>query len=155
MRRKDREVSSVDDIEAILKNSHIAHIAFAAEGAPYVVAMNFGYTRDGDRFIFYFHCAGEGRKIDMLRLNPRACIAIDQYHGPKASPDTCSYTSLYESVIAEGSVRFLSGNEKKHAIERIVLQTRPDILFECGDSAIDKTTVFALEPEMISGKRNV
>jgi nitroimidazol reductase NimA-like FMN-containing flavoprotein (pyridoxamine 5'-phosphate oxidase superfamily) len=37
------------------------------DGKPYVVALNFGYDREGDDLILYLHSAMEGKKIDILK----------------------------------------------------------------------------------------
>ena len=70
MRRKDKEIKDKDQIEQIVQDARVCHLALADNGQPYVVPLNFGYREK----TVYFHSARQGRKIDMLRANPRVCL---------------------------------------------------------------------------------
>ena len=74
MRRKDREVTTVDGIKEILDSCKTACIAMVDGGAPYVVPLNYGYEIKDGNLIMYFHCAKEGRKIDILKRNNKVCF---------------------------------------------------------------------------------
>lgn len=53
------------------------HLSCNAEGAPYVVPMNYGFALAPDgRLTLYLHCAAEGRKLDLLRRDARVGFAI-------------------------------------------------------------------------------
>ena len=65
MRRKDREISDLGEIESIIQRADICRLAFCDRGKPYVVPLCFGYRRGA----IYFHSAREGRKLDMIRNN--------------------------------------------------------------------------------------
>ena len=43
MRRKDREVTDLQEIEEIIKGCKVCHLAMADAGQPYIVPLNFGY----------------------------------------------------------------------------------------------------------------
>lgn len=73
MRRKDRELKCLEDIFSVVKNCAVVHVAMVDDGKPYVVALNFGFDRQGDSLILYLHSAQEGKKIDILRKT-RLCI---------------------------------------------------------------------------------
>ena len=45
----------------------------ADEAGPYIVPLNFGFSDDS----LYFHSAHKGRKIDILKKNPRVCFEFD------------------------------------------------------------------------------
>jgi uncharacterized protein len=47
----DREVKSIDNIYDILSRCKIIRIAMNDSEVPYVVPMNFGLERDGDRIM--------------------------------------------------------------------------------------------------------
>ena len=66
MRRKDREITDKQQINAIIEACDCCRIAFPAEDAPYIVPLNFGYTDDKNKRTLYFHGAKEGRKIDLI-----------------------------------------------------------------------------------------
>ncbi len=54
MRRRDREVTDLNQIFEIVRNCSVAHVGMVENGKPYVVALNFGYKcqnlRDADEF---------------------------------------------------------------------------------------------------------
>lgn len=67
MRRKDREVTDLNQIFEIVQNCSVAHVGMIENEKPYVVALNFGYERQGDALVLYFHSAYEGHKMDILK----------------------------------------------------------------------------------------
>ena len=87
MRRKDREVTDIHEIFKMIDNCPVIHIAMTDNGKPYVVALNFGYERQGDDLILYFHSAYEGRKIDILKKNPEVYRMAATQFG--VAPDNC------------------------------------------------------------------
>jgi hypothetical protein len=79
------------------------------DGQPYAVPMNFG--RDGRTV--YFHCAREGRKLEVIRANPRAVLCVAE-SGPPIRGETACATSLpYRSVLAFGALREVSSPAEK------------------------------------------
>lgn len=73
MRRSEKEVNDIHEIESILKQTSICRIGLCVDNIPYVVPMNYGY-RDN---CLYLHSAKEGRKIDIIRENPNVCFEVD------------------------------------------------------------------------------
>ena len=72
MRRSDREVSNTYEIEEIIRSCRVCRIAMNTVDGIYIIPMNFGYAYEGESFVFYFHGACEGRKIDALKKIPYA-----------------------------------------------------------------------------------
>ena len=64
MRRKNREVTDRARIEEIIRSCHVCRLGFVDDGRAYIVPMNFGYVEEDGKYVFYFHSAKEGRKID-------------------------------------------------------------------------------------------
>ncbi len=61
------------DSLAILREGSLGRLGCIADGAPYVVPVN--YLFDGQDV--YLHSL-PGRKVDALRSNPRACLQVDE-----------------------------------------------------------------------------
>lgn len=74
MRRKDREVAERSEIAHILDICKTACIAMAGEEGPYVVPLSYGYDWKGDCLELYFHCAKEGKKLEILKYNNQVCF---------------------------------------------------------------------------------
>jgi hypothetical protein len=117
MRRKEREITDRAALEAILQKAAVCHLGLAVGGEPYVVPVSFGY-RDG---CLYVHSSPAGRKVEMLRQNPRVCFEVELDGGvvPKGAP--CSWSVRYNSVIGWGQASFVvDAEEKRRALDVIV-----------------------------------
>jgi len=67
MRRKDREVTNLDEIRDIIEKCKVCHLAMVDNGMPYVIPLNFGYIIADNLLTLFFHSAKEGRKINILK----------------------------------------------------------------------------------------
>ena len=100
------------------------------------------------------HCANEGRKIDLLRADPRVGFEMDGAHGLREGQTPCAYSYFYESVVGSGEITFLKdAAEKARALERILLHQagrKISVSPEQGEAV----TVLRLRPDALSCKRN-
>ncbi|HAK45400.1 MAG TPA: pyridoxamine 5'-phosphate oxidase family protein [Spirochaeta sp.] len=151
MRRDKQEITEKSVIADIIKKAGTARLGINREGAPYVVPMNFGY----DEGIFYFHCAGAGLKLELLKADPRVCIELDEssslQKGGKENP--CDWGVDYRSVIASGEAVFLEdGNGKEKALNIIVSQFLDGNIPPLTEAGIRATTVFKVDPDSLTAK---
>ena len=65
MRQKAREITDRAVLCAMLDGMDTLFLGIHDEPAPYVVPLNFGYAY-GENLTFYFHCAQEGYKLELL-----------------------------------------------------------------------------------------
>lgn len=109
MRRKDRERDKAFACH-VADQSEVCYLGLADKNAtPYCVPLNM--VREGDAF--YFHCAKEGKKIDMMRQNPLVSVACTSYS--EVVPD--KETAYYSSAIFAGRAEELTAlDEKLHAM---------------------------------------
>lgn len=124
MRRKDREVTDIDEIKNILNVCKTASVAMIDENMPYVVPLSYGYELKDDRLVLYFHCAKEGRKLEILKRNPKVCFAVFQEGEPLyAETAPCNSGYYYSSVIGDGIASFIEDSAKKrHALQKMFAQ---------------------------------
>jgi nitroimidazol reductase NimA-like FMN-containing flavoprotein (pyridoxamine 5'-phosphate oxidase superfamily) len=118
MRRKEKEITSLKEIEAVLAASRICRLAMVDGGEPYLVPMNFGY-REG---ALYFHTAREGRKIDVLRKNSRVCFEVEADVTIVESEEACDWGTRYRSVIGTGSASFVEDESEKRECMDIIMR---------------------------------
>lgn len=149
MRRGDRALSR-SRAYAILEGGNYGVLSTASrDGEPYGVPLNYCVIDEE----IAFHCAREGRKIEHLRLNPRAsfCVVGQAAIQPEA------FTTYYRSCIVQGPVREASADEKRRALRKLVRKYAGSFQ-EQGEEVIDrlekKTRVFFLKIEHITGKAN-
>ena len=109
MRRQDKELIDREAIEAVIRRARVCRVAMCDGDVPYVVPMSFGY-RDGR---VWLHCAAEGRKIDILRVNDRVCFEVDLDHATNRGEESCGWNLRYRSVIGFGRARIVEDEAGK------------------------------------------
>lgn len=156
MRRAERAVKETFELAEILDRYTVCRIAFRTQDYPYIVPMNYGYVRDGDRFMLYFHCADTGEKLRLMREDARVAFEIDGAHRVAGTGDVaCSYTMEYESIIGQGLLTQVEGDEKLTGLRAVMRQVDPGRTFAFAEQAVRRVTVLRLDVETISGKRNL
>jgi len=151
MRRKDKEIESREEIDAIIRSSQVCRLAFAMENEPYIVPVSFGY--DGNAL--YFHTAQSGRKIEFMEANNRVCFEFEQNVRLQRHPHSpCRWTVLFESVIGYGRVSELTTPaEKAHALNQIMAQySGRDWEFDA--NAVKNVRTWTVSVESVTGKRS-
>lgn len=152
MRRKDREVKRREDLLCMVDRFKVCRLGLWDGREVYMVPLNFGYEeRDGFLDLF-FHCAGEGRKLDILQTRPEVSFEMDGDHMLVEGDAPCRYSYAYGCVMGRGVVVFLRDEaEKMHALNRIMLhQTGKEAAFTPG--MVRSVCVLRLRVEFISGK---
>ncbi|HNR42822.1 MAG TPA: pyridoxamine 5'-phosphate oxidase family protein [Bacteroidales bacterium] len=153
MRRKDREISDIAEIEEVIRKSDVCRIAIANEDLPYIVTMSFGYC-SGDRKRIYFHCAPEGKKLDMLDRNNFVCFEFDTDHILLKGPDACDYGMAFSSVVGWGRISRVSDNdERKEGMLAIMEHYSGKRDFSFRPEALAKTLILRLDITQMTGKR--
>lgn len=100
MRQKKRAVTDPTIIRAMLDQMDTLHLGIHDEPAPYVVPLNFGYTFESE-LVFYFHCAPEGYKLELLARNPHVFVTVSQFIS-YAAACVKGHRHDYRSVMASG-----------------------------------------------------
>ena len=155
MRRKDREVTGDQELRGILERCEVCRIGLSADGEVYIVPLNFGYELQDGRLLLYFHCAPEGRKLDMMAKNPRVCFEMDCDGGVITGEQGCDYSYRYSSLMGEGILQTLTRTEDKiHAFECLLSKYAGDREFTYSERDIDRTTVLRLTVNWTTGKRH-
>lgn len=121
MRRKEREVTCTEEILEILEACKVCRLGLCEEGKVYIVPMNYGYIfRDG-RISLYFHCAKEGRKLDVIGKNNNVGIEMDCRHELVEGKFACQYSYYFASIIGNGTAEVVEEpGEKQRALGLIM-----------------------------------
>ena len=155
MRRKDREVAGLSEIETIISKCRICHVAMIDwEGLPYVVPLHFGYEIENGVLHLYFHSAPEGKKIKALRKNEQVCFSLIGEEKLILGERPCDYTARYSSVIGYGTVKFLMDPaEKSRALSLFFQhQTGQNVVF--GERETQGVCLFQIVSKEFCGKHN-
>ena len=137
----------------ILTDADHITIAMCDEDGPYLVTLTHGY--DGERNALYFHCAHDGRKVEILKRDNRvwgqALVDLGYVDG------RCDH--LYATTQFRGRVSFVQDpDEKRHALETMIRQHEPKpaevISEQLTTDSIQHVNVGRIDIEFMSGKRS-
>jgi hypothetical protein len=151
MRRKDKEIVDRTLIDRIIDRADVCRVAFCDGNIPYIVPMNFGYRDD----CLYFHCAREGRKIEMLKKNENVCFEMDIEHELVKNEKPCEWGMKYYSVIGFGKAELVEGNdEKRKALDIIMSRYSDSKSFEYPENILNNVKIIKVSITEISGKKS-
>lgn len=155
MRRRDREISDNLELEKIISKADVCRIALANDNLPYIVTMNYGYINYPQK-TFFFHCANEGKKIDMLRKNNHVCFEIDIDHEIVKGKKGCDWGSKFTSIVGYGNIDILTEKVEKIAgLDRIMSHYGGEREYEYNDNVVEQTTILRLRVTEMTGKRKM
>ncbi len=142
-----------DEIEEIIRRAAVGRLGLAADGEPYVVPLNFAYE-DGRIF---FHTGLEGRKLEMIKKNPRVCFEVDEQAEVVVNEQACLSTAYYYSVIAWGTARLVDGAEDKmRALDLLVTKyAGPTRCEPIPEHALSIVNVCEIEIDTMTAKANL
>jgi nitroimidazol reductase NimA-like FMN-containing flavoprotein (pyridoxamine 5'-phosphate oxidase superfamily) len=151
MRKKEREVKDRQEIITIIERCKILCLGLKDNDYPYVVPLNFGFENIDDRYLFYFHAAKEGRKLDLIKNNNKCSITLYNDLGA----DKVKTTNYYECIMGEGQVTEVVDNQEKLRILTLMLKKYDFIDVEPIDvTALAKTYVGKITVTNLSAKAN-
>ena len=132
MTKRERQVTDEKQILDILNTAKVLHLGLAVDNEPYVVPMNYGYTMENGKLIIYLHSALRGKKLDMIRQNPRVFFEMDCDRQPFEGEKPCQYGLVYSSVMGRGTAQIVEDvEEKKNALSILMkTQTGKDFTFD-------------------------
>lgn len=153
MRRKDREVTDNARIDEIITRCSCCRVGFNDGGEVYIVPMNFGFVKRGEKRVLYFHSAKEGRKTDLLKNGCDVGFEMDcgyQLH-PGEAP--CDCYAEFSSIIGTGHAEIVAGDEEKiQGLQSLMKQAAGKENCEFRPEMLAAVCVFRLEIDKLSCK---
>jgi len=131
---------SDDEKTALLLRRRLGRLGCTVDGIPYVVPIN--YVFDGENI--YSHSL-PGTKIDALRMNPNACLQVDEI----------SDEFHWQSVMAVGEYEEITGDDERFLALAQLLAGLPSLTpvesFHDHAPAPGRAVVFRIRIREISG----
>lgn len=152
MRRKDREITDLDEIMNIINKCDTCRLALFDKEFPYIVPLNFGVDIRDEQLYLYFHCAKKGKKLDLILQNNNVTFEMDCEHNIILYEERMSCTMGYASVIGRGHIEFVDDNDKLNAL-KIIMKHYHSEDFKFNTNLMKATTVFKLKVVDMIGKR--
>jgi nitroimidazol reductase NimA-like FMN-containing flavoprotein (pyridoxamine 5'-phosphate oxidase superfamily) len=152
IRRKDKAITNETEMRAILEDTTYVTLAMCANDQPYLVTVNHGY--DEEKNCIYFHCAREGKKIEILSANPNVWgQALIDYGYQQGKCD-----QLYKSVQFHGKSTFVNDqSEKEYALRILVrhLDRDPESVIKKQITAhsMHRVLIGRIDIDFMSGKK--
>lgn len=155
MRRKDREVTDLEQILDIMRRCQVCRLALNDDGYPYILPLNFGMEVSDGQVVLYFHGAAAGTKYELLKKDPRAGFEMDCSLQVILNEQDCECSMEYESVVGKGNIELVSGEEKVHGLQVLMRQYRDGRTASFQDAVVAKTAVLKLTVTQLSAKRRL
>jgi uncharacterized protein len=158
MRRDMLECKDEQKINRFLQEALTGFLGLADGGEPYVVPLNFVWWNG----CIYVHGAEEGRKIDIIRRNPRVCFTVSEHIGTMVHPVPAKTSTAYMSVMIFGTAEIVSDlKEATRALDQLLGKYVPGYfdrplsekhVSSYRSSAGSATVVIKIVPDLITAK---
>ncbi len=149
---REKLVTDMDVIVRILNNSKVVHVGMIDGDEPYVVPMNYGYTLDGGKLTLWLHCAKRGRKLDVLRANPKVFFEMECDLQPFDGDIACRYGLSYSSIMGRGTAEIVEDIEIKKAALTYLMKTQTGKDFEFEDKMASIVSIIKINAAEYTAK---
>jgi nitroimidazol reductase NimA-like FMN-containing flavoprotein (pyridoxamine 5'-phosphate oxidase superfamily) len=109
MRRKEKEIYKLSDLESILQKAQVCHLGLIDNNVPYIVPVHYGYHKEH----LFIHTAKKGKKINLIKKNPKVCFEVELDYKIYNTGIPCNWSTMYKSIIGFGTATLLSDTEEK------------------------------------------
>lgn len=150
MRRNEKEIEDREAIEAVIRRSKVCRLALCSGEHPYIVPLCFGYRDE----TLYFHSVREGKKIDILRENPRVAFEFDIDQEVVPGKTGCDWTMRYKSVVGFGRASFVEDLDAKRKALDVIMAQYADGSFTYKKGVLKITVVIKVEIDRMTGKKS-
>lgn len=130
---RERMVTDPDKIKEILDRSKIVHLGMVDGDEPYIVPMNYGYTLEDGKLTLWLHCAKRGRKLDVIKANPKVFVEMECDLKPFDGDIACRYGLSYSSIMGKGTAEIVEDIEVKKAALTHLMTTQTGKHFDFED----------------------
>lgn len=109
-RLDDKPISDgLAEMEEILEKADVGRLALSDSSKPYIIPLNFIYAKGK----IAFHCAWEGKKLELIAINPNCCFEVDDFEGDLSYHYKSKCHLDYDSVLGFGKARIENNDEEK------------------------------------------
>ena len=153
MTKRERQIFDPDQIKAILDTAKVLHLGLAVDNEPYVVPMNYGYIMEDGKLTLYLHSAVLGKKLDMIRANPRVFIEMDCDRIPFEGEKPCQYGLAYASIMGRGTAAIVEDVEEKKMAMSVLMKTQTGKDFAFEDRLVSMVAVIRIDVSEYTAKK--
>lgn len=151
--KREREVTDMQEILSILDKAKVLHLGLVDGDEPYVVPMNYGYTMESGKMTVYLHGALQGRKLDVMRVNPKVFFEMDCDIVPFEGKTACNYGITYASVMGRGKAVIVEDTEEKIKGLQVLMKTQTGRDFDITDKMAGIVSVIRIDVSDFTAKK--
>lgn len=151
--KREREVTDMQEIISILDRAKVLHLGLVDGDEPYVVPMNYGYTMEDGKMTVYLHGALQGRKLDIIRVNPKVFFEMDCDIVPFEGKTACNYGITYASVMGRGKAVIVEDTEEKIKGLQVLMKTQTGRDFDITDKMAGIVSVIRIDVSDFTAKK--
>ena len=152
MTKRERQITDPQQIRHILDTAQVLHLGLAVDNEPYVVPLNYGYIMEEGKLTLYLHSAQRGKKLDMLRANPKVFFEMDCDLMPFESKLPCQYGMVYSSIMGRGVATIVEDVEEKKRAMTVLMKTQSGKDFEFVDRLVSMVAVVRVDVSEYTAK---
>ena len=145
MTKRELQITDLNEIKAILDTAKVLRLGLAVDNEPYIVPMNYGYVMEGEKLTLYLHSAVQGKKLDMLRANPRVFFELDCDLKPFEGEKPCQYGLAYSSLMGRGEARIVEDVEEKMKAMSVLMKTQTGKDFSFNERLVSIVAVIRID----------
>ena len=158
MIKANDEMKDLNIVRSIIEATDVCRLGMYAGSEVYIVPLSFGYELSEEGMLtLYFHCANEGRKLDMIAENPDVCFEMDIAKGfiPSETEEACYSSMDFASLIGNGSIEVLKeDNDRINALTILMKKYSSGSDFQFNEKILALTTVLRLTSDNYSIKQH-
>lgn len=152
MTRRERQIFDIDKILEILDKSKVIHIGMVDGDEPYVVPMNYGYTYENEKLTIWLHGAATGRKLDIIRKNPKVFFEMECDLVPFEGDVACKYGLSYSSLMGKGIATIIEDSEEKQKALSLLMKTQVNKDFQFNEKLASVVGIIKIEVSEFTAK---
>ena len=145
MTKRERQVTDPQEILRILDTGKVLHLGLSVDDEPYVVPMNYGHTMEEEKLTLHLHSALRGKKLDMIRANPRVFFEIDCDLAPFEGKLPCQYGLVYSSIMGRGTATIVEDVEEKMQAMTALMKTQTGKDFSFNEQLVSIVAVIRID----------
>ena len=155
MRRKDREITDINEKINVIKKCKVCRIGLSENNIPYIIPLNYGYNFENNILTLFFHSAIEGKKFDIIKNNNNVCLEIDCDTKLIEAEKACNYGYAFRSIIGFGKITILEKTDEKiNGLNEIMKhQTGKETIYDFTCDELKNVCVYKMTVEIFTGKQ--
>ena len=144
--KREIKITEPDEIARILNTAKVLHMGLAVDNEPYVLPMNYGYTMDEEgKLTLYLHGATQGRKLDVMRKNPKVFLEMECGVQPFSGDVAWRYGMAYSSLMGRGIAVMVEDPVEKMEAMSILMKTQTGGDFTFNEKLVKVVSVIRID----------